>query len=80
MPKELVGVGLVFVVLAVALMIGASIIEKTHEIASGSLANQTYNDLKNAINTLTGFVPVIAIAAVGGLAIAYILGFAGGRR
>jgi hypothetical protein len=80
MPRELVGVGLVFVVLAVALMVGATIVEKTHEITNGTLANSTYTDLSNAITTLTGFVPVIAIAAVGGLAIAYILGFAGGRR
>jgi hypothetical protein len=85
MVKELIAAGLGFVVLAVTLMIGGAMISKTQNVTAGivsntTLINQLESDTGNALTTMTGLLPIVALALVGGLAIFYLLGFMGGGQ
>ena len=76
--KELLGAGILFVVLSVALMIGGAMIAKTENItltiAPGStLISTLATDTGSALTTLTSLLPIVALALVGGLAIFYLL-------
>jgi len=86
MNSTLVSTGLQFVLLAMVLIIGVAVISMTYETTGDQLTNETFlntvfGDLQTGLTTLTGFIPVLAIALVAGLAIAYFMGmFGGGRR
>jgi len=65
-------------------MIGGAMIAKTEnvtlDIAPGStLITTLATDTGTALTTLTSLLPIVALAAVGGLAIAYLMGFFGQR-
>lgn len=83
--KDLLGAGLTFVILAVSLMIGGAMIAKTENVTLGIAPGSTLittlsSDVGSALTTLTSLLPIVALALVGGYAIAYLLGFVGGQR
>lgn len=83
--KDLLGAGLTFVILAVSLMIGGAMIAKTENVTLGIAPGSTLittlsSDVGSALTTLTSLLPIVALALVGGHAIAYLLGFVGGQR
>lgn len=81
--RDLLAGALVFIALAVAVMIGGAMIDKTQNvtltIAPGStLIASLYTSTSTALTTLTSLLPIVALAMVGGIALMYILGFVGG--
>src|SRR5690606_12338574 len=83
--KELLGAALTFIALAVAVMIGGAMIDKTENvtltIAPGStLITTLANDTGTALTTLTSLLPIVALAIVGGMALFYVLNFLAGGR
>lgn len=84
MNSTLVSTGLQFVLLAMVLIIGVSVVVLTYETTAGQLSNTSFldgvfGDLETGITTLTGFIPVLVIALVAGLAIAYFMGMFSGK-
>ena len=84
MNSTLVSTGLQFVLLAMVLIIGVAVISMTYETTGTQLTNADfldviYGDLETGLTTLTGFIPVLVIALVAGLAIAYFMGMFGGK-
>ena len=82
--RNLLMVAMVIIVLAVSVMIGGAMIAKTENvtlaIAPGStLITTLATDTGTALTTLTSLLPIVALAAVGGIAIAYLMGFFGQR-
>jgi len=80
--KELIGAALVFIVVAVAVMIGGAMIEKTKNVTltiapASTLITTLADDTGSALSTLTSLLPILALAVIGGLAIFYLLGFMG---
>lgn len=80
MVKQLLETGLVFGTLIVALVIVGVIATQTYEVGKGVATNDTLVDSlwdsgNTALTTFADFLPIIAIAVVGGLAIAYMFGF-----
>lgn len=80
--RELIGAALVFVVVAVAVMIGGAMISKTKNVTSTIAPGETLvttlaTDAGNALTTFTSLLPILALAVVGGLALFYLLGFLG---
>lgn len=82
--NELLGAGILFVVLAVAMMIGGAMIAKTENITLSLVSNTSggytliqslATDTGSALTTLTSLLPIVALALVGGLAIMYLLTF-----
>jgi hypothetical protein len=81
--ENILKAGVTFVVLAMVLVIGAGVNVLTNTtvtglVGAGSIAGNVANSANIAIVTFTNFLPVLAIAVVGGVAIAYIVGFFGG--
>ena len=78
--------GTTFIVLAIVFMIGVSIFVMTQNVTE-TVINDTNNALVNdvstyggnAITTFVQFLPILAIAIVGGIAIMYLMGFMGGQ-
>ena len=81
--EDVIKVGLGFIVLAVMFAIGGAIVVQTNTTSTsiagstGLMGNIT-NGTGLSLQTFVNFLPVLAIAAVGGVALAYILGFLGG--
>lgn len=89
--EDVIKIGLGFVVLAVMFVIGGAVVVQTNSTteslvlasdsnkshASYTLWSNLTSNNNSAIQTFTGFLPVLAIAAVGGVALVYILGFLG---
>lgn len=81
--KDALNGGLMFVVLAVAMSIGGAILvlsnKTTTDITGTStlMSNITYY-AGQAVVTFVQFLPVLAIALVGGIALYYILSYVGG--
>jgi len=79
--RDLVSAGLVFVALAVVLMIGGGIVSLTSSTVQGvvgendTLTPDLYTGLSTALTTFTSLLPILALAVVGGIALAYVLGF-----
>ncbi len=78
--KELVSSGLSFIALAVVLAIGVGIVVMTNDIVVDIVGNGTILDgiivnVGTALTTFTALLPILALAIVGGLALAYVLGF-----
>lgn len=86
MNNALVQSGLSFVLLAMVLIVGVAVVSMTydvtkHAVNDSSFLTNVFTDLETGVTTLTGFIPVVAIALVAGLAIAYVMGvFGGGAR
>jgi len=87
--KDILNAGLTFVILIVVLFIGGSIAVMTGSTVDNTLEDQNVNmsnydwftDTKegagNAMSTYAQFLPVIAIAVVGGIALFYVLNYLG---
>lgn len=80
--KELLGAGLVFIVLSVSLMIGGAMVAKTKNVTidianNDSLIYTLAADTGDALSTLTSLLPLLALAVVGGLALYYLISFMG---
>jgi len=79
---ELVGAGIIFIVLAVSLMIGGAIIVKTENITltmvpGNTLISQLASGTAGALSTMASLLPIIALALVGGLSIFYLMTYMG---
>lgn len=78
MDNGLLRGGLNLIVLLVALVIGAAIMDKTNDVAQnvtaggGTITTAVVAQVGNAMTTFTGFVPVIVIAFIGGAALIYL--------
>lgn len=51
--------------------------ESVHTGQGELLVNTMHTDTGNSLSTLTSLLPIVALAAVGGIAIAYLLGYFG---
>lgn len=88
MARELLYWGVTFVALAVALMIGGGLVEQTYSTVSTTvgatqLVNDTYTNTGDTITQFSGYMPILGLAVVGGLALFYVirsLGFMGGGQ
>jgi len=83
--RDLLSAGIAFIVLAVVIMIGGGIVSMTAStvgsvVTNASLTNSLSEDLATALTTFTSLLPVLALAVVGGISLAYVLGFFGGRK
>jgi hypothetical protein len=82
MVSKLFDTGLTFVLLVATLMIGTAVVSKTYFVtnstAPSTLLNNVFDQGGQAITTLTGFLPIVAIAVVGGIALYYLIAYLGG--
>ncbi len=81
---NLMNLGLLFIVFGVIAMIGTAVLVKAYDTVKSqvndTLLDTVKTDSGNAISTFTSFLGILAIAAIGGVAIAYVTGFLGGNR
>ena len=80
--RALVPAAVAFIVVAVLLMIGGAIQATTVNVANNVTNNATLvgslgTSTGNALTTFGNFLPIIAIAIVGGLAVGAIIQFGG---
>lgn len=78
--KELINAGLSFVALAVVLAVGVGIVVMANEsvvtiVGNGTILDTVVANVGTALTTFTALLPILALAIVGGLALAYVLGF-----
>lgn len=83
MDRNLLGSGLSLIVLLVALMIGATMVDKSRQIANnitndnGTTTIAIGNDVQATMTTFTGLLPLAVLGLVGGISLVYFLGFIG---
>lgn len=80
--KELFALSIGIVIAIVSLMIGASVMNTTYT-TTASTSNSTalhavWTNGGTAFTTFAGFIPVVVIAGVGGLALMYLISYVGG--
>lgn len=80
---DLLSAVMIFIVIAVASMIGGAMIAKTQNVTLGiapgsTLINTLATDTGGALSTLTSLLSIVALAIVGGLALRFLYGFLGG--
>lgn len=78
--RDLVATGVGFVALAVVLFIGVGLVVLTSNTVTTVAGNSTLltsvgTNIDTVFTTFTGLLPVLALAVIGGLALAYVLGF-----
>jgi hypothetical protein len=78
--KELINAGLSFVALAVVLAVGVGIVVMANDsvvtiVGNGTILDTVITNVGTALTTFTALLPILALAIVGGLALAYVLGF-----
>jgi len=78
--KDLVGAGLGFIAVAVILAIGTGIVVMTNSTVTNVTGNSTLltsviNGVGSTLTTFSSMLPILGLAIVGGLALAYVLGF-----
>jgi hypothetical protein len=78
--KDLLAVATSIVALAAILMVGGAIVSKTYNVSFGLVPTETSlttmkTDIFSSLTTLTGFLPVLIIAIIGGYAIYYVVSF-----
>lgn len=78
--NDLIQAGIAFVVIAVVLVIGSGIVVMTNTqvqavAGNGTLLQSVVTSAGTALTTFTSMLPILALAIVGGLALAYVLGF-----
>ena len=89
--QNLVGYAMALIVIAVALLIGAGIIETTYNTVNDTICDATLNetspilgairdDTGTALETFGGFLPVVIIAGIGAIALGMIMAFGGRMR
>jgi hypothetical protein len=83
--KELIDSGLAFVIIAVVLVIGSGIVVMTNTAVKDVVGNSTLLDtivenVGSALTTFTSLLPILGLTVVGGLALAYVMGFLGRGR
>lgn len=82
--KDLINGGIAFIIVAVVLVIGSGIVVMTNTAVVDVVGNETILDpivqnVGNALTTFTSLLPILALTVVGGLALAYVMGFLGRR-
>lgn len=78
MLEELPRLVISFVVILLVGVIGLGLAQQamdTVEFAPGAQFNETANTLADSIDSAFGWLPMLILAAVGGIAIAYVFGF-----
>jgi hypothetical protein len=80
--RELLGVGLVLVVTVIALVIGGAMVAKTANVTKAiapesTLVTTLATSGGDALQTFASLLPILALAAVGGMALFYLIGFMG---
>jgi len=82
--RGLFALALGIVVAIAGLMIGTAIVTQTYSTVNSTAPSATLNTVNTnagtGLTTFSGFLPVIVIAGVGGLALAYLIGFLGGGK
>ena len=83
MDRTLLYGGLTLIVLLVALVIGAAMIDKTTNVSatiapSGTLTTATSTSIANTYTTFTGVLPLAALGMVGAVALFYLFGIVRG--
>jgi len=78
--RDLLAVVTSIIAMAAILMVGGAIIAKTHNVSLGLVPAETSlttmkTDIFSSLTTLTGFLPVLIIAVIGGYAIFYVVNF-----
>jgi hypothetical protein len=76
--REVVGVVLSIIVIGVGLMIGAAMISKTNNVTLTITGGDTtitpiYTAVVNTLSTTAQLLPILVLAAIGGLALAYLI-------
>jgi hypothetical protein len=76
--REVVGVVLSIIVIGVALMIGGAMVSKTQNVTLTITNNDTtitpiYTAVVNTMSTTAQLLPILVLAAIGGLALAYLI-------
>lgn len=85
MVKDLLGMGLIFGALIVALIIVGAMASEAYDVGidvatNDTLINNLWDSSTTALTTFADFLPIIAIALVGGMAVAYLFGFLGSTK
>jgi len=83
--RDLINAGTAFIVLAVVLAVGASIVVMTVNtvktiVGNGTILDTIVNNVGSALTTFTSLLPILALTIIGGMALMYVLGFLGGKR
>jgi hypothetical protein len=78
--RELLSVVTSIIAMAAILMVGGAIISKTHNVSLTLVPSETSlttmkTDIFSSLTTLTGFLPVLIIAVIGGYSIFYVVNF-----
>lgn len=79
--RQLFALALGVVIAITGLMIGTAVVTKTYSTVNNTTPSTTLTqvnvDAATALTTFSGFVPVVVIAAVGGLALLYLIYYLG---
>jgi len=79
--KQLFALALGVVIAIAGLMIGTAVVTKTFSTVNSTTPSATLNtvntDSGTALTTFSGFIPVVVIAAVGGMALLYLIFYLG---
>lgn len=79
--KQLFGLALGVVIAIAGLMIGTAVVTKTYSTVNSTTPSATLTSVNTdagvALTTFSGFIPVVVIAAVGGLALLYLIYYLG---
>jgi len=82
--KQLFALSLGVVIAIAGLMIGTAVVTKTFSTVNSTTPSATLTavntDAGTALTTFSGFIPVVVIAAVGGMALLYLIFYLGGGR
>lgn len=84
MDRNLLAGGLGLIVLLVAVVIGAAMIDKSIQISDnitdgqGTVTTAVTGNVQTSFTTFTGLLPLAVLALVGGVAILYFVRFASG--
>jgi len=72
------GFGLIFI--GVTIGIGAYVLSQVNTQVSDTTATQIMNNASNSILDLASWLPILVVAAVGGIAIMFVVSYMSGRR
>lgn len=79
MDSRLLAGGLGMIVLLASLVIGAAIVDMTNKVAlnvtagSSAVTSATTSSVQTTFTTFTGFLPIAAMALVGGISLFYLV-------
>ncbi len=82
--RQLFALALGVVIAIAGLMIGTAVVTKTFATVNSTTPSTTLTqvnaDAATSLTTFSGFIPVVVIAAVGGLALLYLIFYLGGGQ